>query len=375
MAIEFVLPDFLQGNDPEEIQERMMNNLPAGIDNMPGGFPYDFTMPTALEKSELIQFHLVRAIMLMFPEWAWGQYLDLHGKQVGMHRKEAGRASGSVTIEGAAGTIIPNGFLVCTTATDSLPSIEFSTDEEYVIPESGIVEIQVTAVQSGIQSNVNANSVILMSQPVKGVSKIYNTDNITGGTEVEGDEDLRQRINEINRSREISFVGNDSDYIRWAKEVTGVGNVIIVPEWDGPGTVKVVLTDINGQPANESIRDAVYEHIVSPLNRMQRLAPIGATVTVAAPELKTIYYSVKVVLEPGYELEGVKETFLKNLQKFYEISKEEHMIRYNHAVSFLVHTEGILDFSDLKINDGTTNIPLATYEYPDSDLSGFEVVS
>lgn len=375
MAIEFVLPDFLQGNDPEEIQERMMNNLPAGIDNMPGGFPYDFTMPTALEKSELIQFHLVRAIMLMFPEWAWGQYLDLHGKQVGMHRKEAGRASGSVTIEGAAGTIIPNGFLVCTTATDSLPSIEFSTDEEYVIPESGIVEIQVTAVQSGIQSNVNANSVILMSQPVKGVSKIYNTDNITGGTEVEGDEDLRQRINEINRSREISFVGNDSDYIRWAKEVTGVGNVIIVPEWDGPGTVKVVLTDINGQPANESIRDAVYAHIVSPLNRLQRLAPIGATVTVAAPELKTIYYSVKVVLEPGYELEGVKETFLKNLQKFYEISKEEHMIRYNHAVSFLVHTEGILDFSDLKINGGTTNIPLATYEYPDSDLSGFEVVS
>lgn len=375
MAIEFVLPDFLQGNDPEEIQERMMNNLPAGIDNMPGGFPYDFTMPTALEKSELIQFHLVRTIMLMFPEWAWGQYLDLHGKQVGMHRKEAGRASGSVTIEGAAGTIIPNGFLVCTTATDSLPSIEFSTDEEYVIPESGIVEIQVTAVQPGIQSNVNANSVILMSQPVKGVSKIYNTDNITGGTEVEGDEDLRQRINEINRSREISFVGNDSDYIRWAKEVTGVGNVIIVPEWDGPGTVKVVLTDINGQPANESIRDAVYAHIVSPLNRLQRLAPIGATVTVAAPELKTIYYSVKVVLEPGYELEGVKETFLKNLQKFYEISKEEHMIRYNHAVSFLVHTEGILDFSDLKINGGTTNIPLATYEYPDSDLSGFEVVS
>lgn len=375
MAIEFVLPDFLQGNDPEEIQERMMNNLPAGIDNMPGGFPYDFIMPTALEKSELIQFHLVRAIMLMFPEWAWGQYLDLHGKQVGMHRKEAGKASGSVTIEGVAGTIIPNGFLVCTTATDSLPAIEFSADEEYVIPVSGIVEIQVTAVLPGIQSNVNANSIILMSQPIKGVSKIYNQENITGGTEVEGDEDLRQRINEINRSREISFVGNDSDYIRWAKEVTGVGNVIIVPEWDGPGTVKVVLTDINGQPANESIRDAVYEHIVSPLNRMQRLAPIGATVTVAAPELKTIYYSVKVALEPGYELEGVKESFLKNLQKFYEISKEEHMIRYNHAVSFLVHTEGILDFTDLKINGGTTNIPLATYEYPDSDLSGFEVIS
>ena len=40
--------------------------LPDGIDDMPGGFPYDFTMPTAIEKSELIQFHLVRTLMLMF---------------------------------------------------------------------------------------------------------------------------------------------------------------------------------------------------------------------------------------------------------------------------------------------------------------------
>lgn len=60
---EFVAPDFVSGSNPEEIQERMMNNLPADIDDMPGGFPYDFTMPTALEKSELIQFHLVLSLI------------------------------------------------------------------------------------------------------------------------------------------------------------------------------------------------------------------------------------------------------------------------------------------------------------------------
>ena len=38
---EFLRPDFLDGTSPEEIQERMMNELPADIDDMPGGFPYD----------------------------------------------------------------------------------------------------------------------------------------------------------------------------------------------------------------------------------------------------------------------------------------------------------------------------------------------
>ena len=37
---EFNRPEFLEGNSAEEIHERMMNNLPDDIDDMPGGFPY-----------------------------------------------------------------------------------------------------------------------------------------------------------------------------------------------------------------------------------------------------------------------------------------------------------------------------------------------
>ena len=50
MQPEFNRPEFLEGNSAEEIHERMMNNLPSDIDDMPGGFPYDMTMPAALEK-------------------------------------------------------------------------------------------------------------------------------------------------------------------------------------------------------------------------------------------------------------------------------------------------------------------------------------
>lgn len=74
MQPEFNRPEFLEGNSAEEIHERMMNNLPDDIDDMPGGFPYDMTMPAALEKDEIINFHIVRALMIAFPEYAWDEY-------------------------------------------------------------------------------------------------------------------------------------------------------------------------------------------------------------------------------------------------------------------------------------------------------------
>ena len=55
---------------------------PVYIDDMPGGFPFDFTMPAALEKDEFINYHMVRALMIAFPQYAWDEWLDRHGQQV-----------------------------------------------------------------------------------------------------------------------------------------------------------------------------------------------------------------------------------------------------------------------------------------------------
>ncbi len=49
---EFMAPDFVAGQSAEEVHARMMAALPLDIDRTPGGFPYDLTYPTALEKSE-----------------------------------------------------------------------------------------------------------------------------------------------------------------------------------------------------------------------------------------------------------------------------------------------------------------------------------
>ena len=51
MSIEFKAPSFLNDQDAETIHKRMMEELPPDIDDTEGGFPWDFTKPTALEKS------------------------------------------------------------------------------------------------------------------------------------------------------------------------------------------------------------------------------------------------------------------------------------------------------------------------------------
>lgn len=95
---EFEVPEFVSESDSDQIQERMMGNLPADISDMEGDFPYDFTMPTAIEISQLVQFNLVRCLMVAFPEYSWGDWMDLHGGEAGVTRKEAVAATGTVSV-------------------------------------------------------------------------------------------------------------------------------------------------------------------------------------------------------------------------------------------------------------------------------------
>ena len=174
MQIKFVPPEFVENSSPEEIQRRMMNNLPEDIDDTPGGFPWDFTFPTAIQKAELIQFHLVRTLMLMFPMWAWGDWLDRHAEMCGLTRRPAGYASGVLTVEGDPGTRIKAGSVFATQATDTDSSLLFRVVEDMEIPKEGITEISVIATAPGTKSNVPAGAVKLMAVPIKGISSVVN---------------------------------------------------------------------------------------------------------------------------------------------------------------------------------------------------------
>ena len=372
MAEKFITPEFVDNSDPDTIQSRMMNNLPVDISDMPADFPYDFTMPTAIEISRLIQYNLTRTLMLMFPMWAWGEWLDLHGVSAKVTRKQASRASGHVTVTGIAGTIIEEGTVFCTEGTTDVESVEFATTEETTIPEQGTVDIPVASVLTGATYNVTRNTVTLQKQPNENITSVTNENPIRGGTDEEDDDTYRERILEKLRSAEVSFVGCDADYVRWAKEVSGVGSAVVEPEWKGPGTVKVVVADPDGNAVGEETLKAVENYIVSPKDRLKRLAPIGASVTISTVQDMTMKYRAVIELESNYSVDNVKEAFLSALKTYYRTAKDNEEIRYTVVSALLSNTAGVIDFSGLKINSGTDNIAVAADYYPVTTLSDLD---
>lgn len=365
MQPEFTPPDFVEGNSPEEIHRRMMENLPADIDDLPGGFPYDFTMPAAIEKSEIVQFHIVRAVMAAFPQFAWGRWLDCHGQQVGLERHPAKKAHCVLQVEGTAGTEIEAGTVFCVPATQYTPAIGFSADSACTIGEGGAALVPVTAVEEGPGANVKAGCIALMERPLDGVTAVANPGPASGGALQESDGDFYSRIaEEYANSR--TFLGNDRDYRRWAMEA-GAGDCIVDPAFDGPGTVKLVLTGTDGQPADSGLVQAVYDYIVSPGDRSRRLLPTACARLLCMPAtaLRVDYECTGILYDGGATDPGqIALSFEKAVAGVYAGAKQEGVLRYNDVRPLLRGIDGLEDFGAFYMNGSMENIVLGSEDYP-----------
>lgn len=362
MAEVFTMPDFLRGVDAETIQSRMMSNLPPDIDDMPGGFPYDFTMPTALEIDKFTNYQLALAIQCVFPAFAIGEWLDWHGAKVRVYRRKARYATGMLRIAGKIGLTIPKGTIFCTAATNDGPSIMYSTDVEVMI-ENGIADIPITGIEAGTGSNVMAGTICLAQKPIEGLTEITNLVAITDGADIEDDETYRDRILEVYRT-ELMYVGNPADYVRWAKEVSGVGAAICIPEWDGPGTVKLVITDTSGEPASRSILDEVHDHIVKSVDSLERLAPIGATLTVVAPEPIDVDFICVIKIDDTYAMDTIREAIRKNISGYFAVAIEESELKFARCFSIVDGIEGVIDVKTVTLNGKSENIRIDKTQYP-----------
>ena len=366
MPYELPIPDFLQENE-ETIHRRMLEKAPPGISAKEGDFFWDATRPTAIEKAEVTQLKLQNILRLAFPQTSYGQYLDFLGEMKGVFRHPATPATGTVIFTGQPGTVIPAGFVVLTEAAGTFPAIEFKARERVQIGEDGTVIVAAECLEPGTIGNVAANTITLLSEPINGIASVTNLEPFTGGTGVEDDESYRERVL---AAYDESLSGAKKDYIRWAKEVPGVEAVYVVPLWNGPGTVKVLIMDSNGQPANQDLIEAVQNHIAPDGNLGGGLAPIGADVTVEAPEVFEVNITLTIVLKDGYTLEDVMEDLIANIKQFlgtYEINTGDRpldRITVTRLGHIILSTEGIADYSGLTVNNNDEYVEIPEQEIP-----------
>lgn len=262
MENNFQIPEFMKNQGSEEILSRMLKQLPETIGKEENGWVCDLLSPVAIELSRIIQFTLTEAIKNIIPKYSYGNILLNHAENRAIYPKDATNSKAVLTIKGICGTIIPLGFQFSTAATLKDTGIIFTSDMEYSIPESGVIEINTTCLNKGTIGNVAAETIILMVKPQKGITSIVNKEPAYGGFEEETEDSIRKRIVDFDAMQGLSFVGSPSDYKRWALEVDGVGSVKVISATDDTGLVTLVLTDLNGQPVSEKICEDVYNHII-----------------------------------------------------------------------------------------------------------------
>lgn len=113
--------------------------------------------------------------------------------------------------------------------------------------------------------------------------------NVRGLTRRNGESDAELLARLLETLRTPPAGGNAADYVRWAKEVDGVGQAYCVPLAQGPGTVDVlVLASGDSETPDQDLLDAVYAHI-------DALRPVTAsTMRVQAPGVLTQNVSMTV---------------------------------------------------------------------------------
>jgi len=360
---DFTLPTFLSNKSVNTIHQAMLNELPDDFDKSEGQHIYNFTRPTALVAAELCQQILPNVVRLIFPKSAYGEWLDFHAQVRGISRRAATASAGVLHLTVKLGTTIPVGAEFATASIDGQPSVVFAaTESRYA--ESDTVELPVKCTQTGTIGNVIAHTVVFKLSKLDGVTAVENPAAITGGTEEESDDSLRERIMMQDSAKSVSYVGSVADYKRWSKEVAGVGEVTVIPAQDDSGLVTVVITDSNGDPANEMLCKAVYDYIMSPDDPELRLTPPNAKLRVSPPETLVLHVNATIELEASSSMEAVKNAFCAAAQAYLATARADGEVRFTQIGRILADVAGVYDYDSLTINGGIDNIPITVTQLP-----------
>lgn len=333
----------------EVIHNRMLTNIDEDLDRSTGSFIWDATMAPSIEfeeqQAEIQNVSNKLDVNNLFDD----ELSRFIYQRTGIKRKEATKATTIVIISGSVGAEIRIGDIV---ATDT---INFISLENNTVGGAGIANVLVESEVHGAIGNVPADTINRFPASISGLIDVYNPNPVTNGYEEETDDELRQRY--FDKLQRPGKAGNKYHYEEWAKEVVGVGDVRVIPRFNGPLTMKVIIIDSNKQLASEELVSQVKDHIESEMpfgvDELSVVSAIGVPINI----------NVNLTLAEGYDeltvISHIKEIVNEYLQ---EIAFKTSFVSYAKIGSAILDSDGVIDYENLTVNAGTSNVPIANDE-------------
>lgn len=333
----------------EEYYSEMTSTM-TDVDISERSLIYNSLMPVCYELSYQ-SLMLDEAVKMVFAssslENGYGDYLEKRVAEIGIERKQATYSSGVIKLTGKAKSKLPGGSKVSTTL-----GFIYSTQEDCTINDDGVGYVNIVADSIGSKYNVEVGEINLLPVKYEGIYSVINEEKIDNGYDKESDEELYNRY--LTKIQNPSTSGNKAHYIQWAGEVSGVGYAKCVP---GAGNVKVIIANSNKRAASQELIQEVYDHIDSerPL--------LAGTLTVTTVKETTFNITATIEMNNSVVLGTVQDTFKSAITTYFDdIVYKNKRISIARLGSLLMDIDGVVDYSNLKINGGASNITLAEDE-------------
>ncbi|MBQ6511754.1 baseplate J/gp47 family protein [Methanobrevibacter sp.] len=288
-------------------------------------------------------------------EIATGKDLDNIGDWLGIPRPLATQSSVKVTFtlnEDIQEDInIPEGVLV---STDD--GIMYVTVESIFIAASdSTTTVQCMSVEAGSNFKVIENTLVNIVSPLRYNLSVTNETASSGGTDTYSDEDYRDLL--LNWKL-IKVKGSDEAFRYYFANLDGIDGYKLVPNWNGTGTVKVII-----DPGTDYILNKAYEDLQTKVTQetedISMFAPIDKYID--------IYAIVNVDIDrinPFSELEkeNIKSKILTAIKVFIDGGYRNNGAWYNGlniGEDFIPHKLAVF------LDDEISELKNITFNYPE----------
>ena len=229
-----------------EARNKFLSNLENKFSKIEGTFNFDIASAYGIEAEaiyKLLEFWVKQTFIDTATE---DEFIDYHAMLFGVTRKQGTKARGEILITGKADTTISAGSIVLKT-----DSTKYKLLYDTTIAFNGKAVAEVECLHTGEVGNCAIGEIVNFEIANADIFTVTNEKAFTNGYEKEPNDSLISRAKE--RILKPAHSGNIYDYEKWAKEIDGVGKVLVEPLWNGNGTVRVRISNYNNALADKEL--------------------------------------------------------------------------------------------------------------------------
>ena len=257
----------------------------------------------------------------------------------GVRRKQASRATGTLPVSVTDAVTFP-----INTRWQREDGELFVNTETFSAGKAGTLDVTLTAINAGLSGNTNAGVTLTLVTPMSAVIAEAKTTGLSGGADMESAGELLSRLEY--RVQYPPFGGNQYDYVRWARECSGVTRAWCLPTWKGGGTVGVTFMldnnpDIFPSEADVARIDDYISGHADPLTGLTVGKPDGIVVTTFALTPKPVDMTIYISPSTAETQKAVNNALIA---LFYNEAGPGGAVAPSHIIRAIAGTAGLTDF-------------------------------